>query len=125
MSDFLACLRRLASRCKFDAFLSEALRDRLVCGLNSESIQTVLVAKQELTLDSALNTALSMEAAAKKTKEMKVLDKSGQATGTVHKLSKHNKQGYVIALFLAFLSFVHVVAVESIVATSASSSMVH
>ena len=34
-----------------------------------------------------------MEAAAKKTREMKVLDKSGQATGTVHKLSKHNKQG--------------------------------
>ena len=92
VSDFLACLRRLASRCKFDAFLSEALRDRLVCGLNSEAIQKVLLAKQELTLDSALDTALSMEAAAKKTKEMKVLDKSGQATGTVHKLSKH-KQG--------------------------------
>ena len=35
VSNFLACLRKLASRCKFDAFLSEALRDRLVCGLNS------------------------------------------------------------------------------------------
>ena len=78
-----------------------------------ESIQKVLLAEQELTLDSALDTALSMEAAAKKTKEMKVLDNSGQATGTVR------------ALLARFPSFVHVVAMESIVVTSASSSMLH
>lgn len=92
VSEFLASLRKLATRCKFGMFLpSEALRDRLVCGLNSESIQKALLAKQDLTLESALETALSMESAAKKAREMK--DKSGQATGSVHKLSNKGSQG--------------------------------
>ena len=39
VSEYLANLRKLAARFKFGTFLSEALRDRLVCGLNSESIQ--------------------------------------------------------------------------------------
>ena len=86
VSEFLASLRKLAIRCKFGTFLAEALRDRLVCGLNSESIQKALLAKQDLTLESALETALCMEAAAKKAKEMK--ERSGQAAGSVHKLHK-------------------------------------
>ena len=36
IADFLARLRNLASTRKFGDFLSKALRDRLVCGLNSE-----------------------------------------------------------------------------------------
>lgn len=71
ISDYLASLRKLASRCKFGDFLSEALRDRLVCGLHSESTQKALLAKDSLTLEKALETALGMEAAAKRTKEMK------------------------------------------------------
>lgn len=92
VSEFLAGLRMLASRCKFGTFLSEALRDRLVCGLNSESIQKALLAKQDLTLDSALETALSMESAAKKAKEMK--DKAS-ANSSVHKLTskRGSRQG--------------------------------
>ena len=39
VSDFLASLRKLASRCKFGVFPSKVLRDQLVCGLNSEAIQ--------------------------------------------------------------------------------------
>ena len=66
MSEFLASLCKLASRCQFGTFLSEPLRDRLVCGLCSEAIQKALLAKQDLTLDTALGTAVSMEAAAKK-----------------------------------------------------------
>ncbi len=84
VSDYMVGLRKLASRCKFEAFLTEALRDRLVCGLNIEAIQKALLAKKDLTLQSALDTALSMETVAKKAKEMK--DKSGQANNTVHKL---------------------------------------
>jgi len=71
VADFLASLRKLASRCKFGGFLSEALRDRLVCGLNSEAIQKSLLAKENLTLDTAMETALGMEAAAKRAKELK------------------------------------------------------
>ena len=71
IADYLASLRRLASRCKFGTFLSEALRDRLVCGLQSESIQKVLLTKADLTLDKALEVSQGMEAAAKKSKELK------------------------------------------------------
>ena len=39
ISEFLAELRRLATHCSFGEFLNDVLRDRLVCGLCSESIQ--------------------------------------------------------------------------------------
>ena len=71
IADYLASLRRLASRCQFGAFLAEALRDRLVCGLLSENIQKVLLTKADLTLEKALETAQGMEAAAQKSKELK------------------------------------------------------
>ena len=76
VADFLASLRNLASRCKFGEFLSEALRDRLVCGLSSEAIQKSLLAKEKLTLSTALETALGMEAAAKRAKELKGTQRS-------------------------------------------------
>ena len=71
VSDYLAGLCKLASRCKFGTFLSEAPRDRLVCGLGSEAIQKSLLAKDDLTLEKAMEIALSMEGAAKRTKELK------------------------------------------------------
>ena len=70
IADYLASLRRLASRCKFQDFLSQALRDRLVCGLLSETILKALLSKADLTLEKALEISRSMEAAAKKTKEL-------------------------------------------------------
>ena len=66
ISDYLAELRKLASRCQFRDFLGEALRDRLVCGLNNEAIQKALLAESTLTLDSAREKALGMEEAAKR-----------------------------------------------------------
>ena len=35
IAEYVAELRRLATHCKFEAYLEEALRDRLVCGLKS------------------------------------------------------------------------------------------
>ena len=71
IADYLASLRRLASRCQFGAFLAEALRDRLVCGLLSENIQKALLSKADLTLEKALEISQGMEAAAQKSKELK------------------------------------------------------
>ena len=71
VGDYLAQLRRLASRCKFGTFLDEALRDRLVCGLESENVQKVLLTKANLTLDKALEISQGMEAASVKAKELK------------------------------------------------------
>ena len=38
IADYIAELRRLAACCKFDAYLDEALRDRLVCGLRNDAV---------------------------------------------------------------------------------------
>ena len=64
IADYLACLRRMASRCKFVSFLSEALRDRLVCGMASENTQKVLLTKATLTLEKAIEISQGMEVAA-------------------------------------------------------------
>ena len=53
VAEFLAELKRLATHCQFGAFLEEALRDRLVCGLRSESVQKRLLAETDLTLKRA------------------------------------------------------------------------
>jgi len=52
------------------------LRDQLVCGLSSEAIQKSLLAKENLTLATAMETALGMEAAAKRTKKLKGIQRS-------------------------------------------------
>ena len=57
IAEYLASLSRLASRCKFRDFLDEELRDRLVCGMQSESTQKVLLSKADLTLEKALEAA--------------------------------------------------------------------
>ena len=46
------------------------LRDRLVCGINHEGIQCWLLSEKNLTYDNALEIALTMEAAARDTKDL-------------------------------------------------------
>ena len=43
-------LRKLATHCAFGDYLSEAIRDHIVCGLYNESIQKHLLAEDNLTL---------------------------------------------------------------------------
>ena len=59
----MAELCRLATHCKFGDKLSEALRDRFVCGLRDSAIQKRLLTQKNLDLNTALETALGMEAA--------------------------------------------------------------
>jgi len=60
---YVAELRRLAAHCKFEGFLDQALRDRLVCGLQNEGIQKRLLTEADLTLARAVEVAQGMEAA--------------------------------------------------------------
>ena len=71
IGDHLTNLRQLASRCKFGDFLGETLRDRLICVMQSENTQKMLLTKANLTLDKALEISQGMEAAALKSKELK------------------------------------------------------
>ena len=71
VAEYVAELRRLATHCKFEGYLEEALRDRLVCGLKNEGVQKRLLTYSELTLAKAVEVAQSMEAAERDTQEMK------------------------------------------------------
>ncbi len=87
ISTYLAELRRLSTHCAFGDYLEQALRDRLVCGIRSESIQKRLLAEVELTLKRAVELARGMEAAEKNAKSLKGID------GAVHKISTGTDQG--------------------------------
>ena len=63
VGEFVAEMRRLATNCKFGDYLSEALRDRLVCGLNNTATQCRLLTEANLTLAKAVELAQGMEVA--------------------------------------------------------------
>ena len=65
IAQYVAELRRLAIHCEFAGYLEDALRDRFVCGIRSESIQRSLLTEKDLTLARAIELAQGMEAAEK------------------------------------------------------------
>ena len=50
MQAFISTLRGLAETCEFGAFLDEALRDRIVCGMRSTTIRNKLLTEENLNL---------------------------------------------------------------------------
>ena len=48
---YIVTLKNLSSTCKFGAFLPEALRDRLVCGMKDVPIETKLLSQRDLTFE--------------------------------------------------------------------------
>ena len=65
--------------------MNEALRDRFVCGLRSESIQRRLLTEEDLTLKRAVDLSLAMEAADENAKALK---------GTDQETACRSKAGY-------------------------------
>ena len=101
IAEYVAELRRLASTCNFGDFLEDALRDRLVCGLRSESARRRLLADAEGTtsLVKAIEQAQSYEQAEKNAKALKGTDvalKKFSATpprrGNVESTSRRNRK---------------------------------
>ena len=83
--NFVADLRRLAANCKFGTHLNDALRDRFVCGLHSESVQKKLLLEKNLTMATAVELAISVQSAEATTLAMH----SGKAAAdAVHKFHK-------------------------------------
>ena len=68
VTEYVAQLRKLATHCEIGEFLSEALRDRLVCGLVSAITQKRLLSEANLTLAKAVEIAQGMEAAERRAK---------------------------------------------------------
>ncbi|KAL5487308.1 hypothetical protein EMCRGX_G019895 [Ephydatia muelleri] len=71
IAEYVAELRRLAMNCKFGAYLDEAMRDRLVCGLRDEDTQKKLLSEEDLTFARAAEIAQSREAAQLNVQQLK------------------------------------------------------
>ena len=85
VTEYIVGLKKLAVTCEFGEFLPQALRDRLVCGLQSVVIQKKLLSVRELTLEKACEISLAMEMADKNTTEMQ------PSSSTVHKVMEASK----------------------------------
>ncbi|XP_037518487.1 uncharacterized protein LOC119395581 [Rhipicephalus sanguineus] len=72
VADFIVGLKKLAATCAFGTFLEEALRDRLIAGLQTDPVRCRLLATPdtELTWERTCNIAVAMEAATKDTQQM-------------------------------------------------------
>ena len=89
VSMFLAELRALAQHCNFGATLDDMLRDRIVCGINDDSIQRRLLSEAKLTLKEALKLTLSYESATRNARELQVSQNSGEAASELADCQVH------------------------------------
>ncbi|XP_070377793.1 uncharacterized protein [Dermacentor albipictus] len=71
IADYIAELRRLSEHCDFGASLDDMLRDRLVCGVRSETLQLRLLAEPELTFATAREKAIAMGSAQRQTEQIR------------------------------------------------------
>ena len=93
VAQYMVELRRLSEHCDFKDYLSEALRDRLVCGLRSEAIQRRLLSQKDLTLESAYDIALSEETASRRASELQVsVKKAASPDGDVQRVAPGKPQ---------------------------------
>ena len=88
VSDFVARLKKLASTCSFGAFLTEALRDRLVSGLHSKMSRTQrhLLSVRDLTYTASRDRCIADELASKANKE----HMGGSVSDEANKLQEFN-----------------------------------
>ena len=87
ITQYIADLKKLSEHCEFGAYLQDALRDRLVCGLNSESIQKRLLTETALTYQKAVEIAISMETVARESQQLS----SSQKVNAVYFTSQGRK----------------------------------
>ncbi|KAJ8375443.1 hypothetical protein SKAU_G00060230 [Synaphobranchus kaupii] len=70
IAQYIADLKKLSEHCEFGAYLQDALRDRFVCGLISESIQKRLLTETALTYHKAVEMAISMDTVAREAHQL-------------------------------------------------------
>ena len=88
VAEYVAELRRLAATCAFEAYLNDALRDRIVCGLRSEATQKRLLMEGDIDLARTVEIARSMETAHKDAQSLK----SNAADLAVGKITEASKR---------------------------------
>ena len=69
--------------------LTERLRDQLVVGLKSESMQKRLLSEKDLTFEKAVDISTAMETASKETKELSQGSTNPHRSPTVSKINSY------------------------------------
>ena len=88
VSAFVAELRQLSEHCDFGTVLDDMLRDRLVCGINNDTIQRRLLGETPpLTFKKALGISHGMEMAANNAKDIQK-GNGGAQIAAVHQVKK-------------------------------------
>ncbi|KAF0287341.1 Dolichyldiphosphatase 1 [Amphibalanus amphitrite] len=89
VSAFLARLRKLAKPCQFSAgILEEMLRDRLVCGIRNERLQSRFLSEPHLTLPLAVELAQAHESAAASAAELSGHEVGAPGDSTVQRVER-------------------------------------
>ena len=71
IDQFVTALRLIAKDCDFKLLEDDGLiRDRIVCGTNSDRVKEHLLREHDLTLDKAINICRSTEESKKQLKSM-------------------------------------------------------
>ena len=87
MAEFVVELGRLSTHCEFGAYLNDALRDHLVCGLSNGNYSKRLLAEKELTFQRACEVAQAMETANTNIKALQHSDTATHSSPTVNKVT--------------------------------------
>ncbi len=93
VADYIVALRQLSASCEFGQYLSDALRDRFVSGLTSESMQRKLLSQKDLTFRQACEIASSMELASRNTLEIAGKTKDLQSVNAVNEAKLFQRRG--------------------------------
>ena len=92
ITGYFSSLRRLSEHCEFNDFLEQALRDRLVCGLNSASIRKRLLSEHDLTMGKAFEIARNMETVELESSRMSAKKTSYESNGEVNLNASDNTE---------------------------------
>lgn len=84
IADFVVALKHLSSTCKFGTFLKDAMRDKLICGIQNEVIRQKLLSEEQ-DFDTTSASALTLEQAEKQT---------GLFVNPVHMVNKMNTRQF-------------------------------
>ncbi len=81
VDEYITDLKTIAKRCNFGTLTDELVRDRIVCGTNSESVKVRLLRSEDLTLEKAVTVCKAEEESLKQIRHL------GQDT-SVHSVKK-------------------------------------
>ncbi|XP_017489177.1 PREDICTED: uncharacterized protein LOC108377419 [Rhagoletis zephyria] len=87
--EFLTRIKNQSRKCEFGELTDALLRDKIVCGVQSDAVREKLLSVEEITLEKAIKTCRASEAA---TQQLKELHKEDTEVNVLKKVKQRNAQ---------------------------------